>query len=87
LDAEEIAHSRGVGATAVYRPIVESKRLTFEAAGDGFRDRETGTRWNLLGRGLRGLLAGRQLPAIFHVDAFWFAWAAFHPETSVHTLP
>jgi Protein of unknown function (DUF3179) len=86
LDAEENAHSRGVGATAVYRPLAAGRRLTFEAAGGGFRDRETGTRWNLLGRGLRGPLAGQQLPAILHVDAFWFAWAAFHPETSVHTL-
>ena len=25
--------------------------------------------------------------AIFHGDAFRFAWAAFHPDTSVHPLP
>ena len=87
LDAKEIEHSRGVGATAAYRPVVDGKRLTFQVAGNGFRDRETGTRWNLLGQGLRGRLAGQQLPAILHVDAFWFAWAAFHPDTSVHPLP
>jgi len=87
LDAEEIGRSRGVGATAVYRPVVDGRLLTFTAVGDEFQDRETGTRWHMLGRGLRGPLAGRQLPAVVHVDAFWFAWAAFHPETSVHASP
>ena len=58
---------------------------TFEATADGFRDRETGSAWTLLGAAHRGPLAGKRLRAIVHVDAFWFAWAAFHPTTSVHT--
>jgi len=28
---------------------------------------------------------GKRLKAIPHVDAFWFAWAAFHPATTIYT--
>jgi hypothetical protein len=84
LDESEIAASQDVGGTGVYRPIVDGRTLTFEAAGAGFRDRETGTTWNVLGHAVRGPLAGCRLTAIPHVDAFWFAWAAFHAGTSVY---
>jgi hypothetical protein len=87
LDDDEIAQSRAIGATAVFSRILSGKRLTFEPAPEGFRDRETGTVWNILGRGLAGALAGQRLRPVPHVDAFWFAWAAFHPSTSVRTEP
>ena len=60
------------------------KALTFEPVTDGFRDRETESHWNLLGRALKGSLAGQRLRPVPHVDAFWFAWAAFNPSTSIH---
>jgi hypothetical protein len=28
-----------------------------------------------------GPAAGQRLDPIEHVDAFWFAWSAYHPET------
>ncbi|OGL27293.1 MAG: hypothetical protein A3G44_07685 [Candidatus Rokubacteria bacterium RIFCSPLOWO2_12_FULL_73_47] len=84
LDAARIDRSRAVGATAVWSRRVDARVLTFEPAADGFRDRETGTVWDLLGHARRGPLAGRRLRAIQHVDAFWFAWAAFHPATTIH---
>jgi hypothetical protein len=87
LDAGQIAQSRAIGATAVYRPILDGKPLAFEPGGDGFRDRETGSGWNLLGQAVRGPLAGRRLTAIPHVDAFWFAWAAFYPAASLRDGP
>ncbi len=87
LDAAALERSRPIGATAVFSPIVGGRKLTFEAAGRGFRDRETGTTWNLLGVALGGPLAGRRLRPIPHVDAFWFAWAAFNPTTSVYNRP
>ena len=83
LDEARIAESRPVGATGVFSPIVAGKPLTFEPVAGGFRDRETGSAWNLLGHAVRGPLAGKRLLAIPHVDAFWFAWAAFHPATSI----
>ena len=85
LDAQEIQRSRAVGATGAFRRVLESRALTFEATGEGFRDRETGSSWTLLGHAVKGPLAGRRLAAVPHIDAFWFAWAAFNPTTSVYT--
>ena len=87
LDASQMDRSRAIGATAVFSPEVGGKTLTFEGAPDGFRDRQTGTRWNLLGHAVTGPLAGKRLRPIPHVDAFWFAWAAFYPATSIHGAP
>jgi hypothetical protein len=87
LDQSRIDQSRAIGATAVFSRAVAGRTFTFEAAGEGFRDRETGSLWNLLGHAVKGPLAGQRLRAIPHVDAFWFAWAAFNPSTSVHAEP
>jgi Protein of unknown function (DUF3179) len=85
LDDGEIKRSRAVGATAAFSRMLEGRTLTFEATADGFGDRETGSTWTLLGRAVRGPLTGRRLTALPHVDAFWFAWAAFNPATSVYS--
>jgi len=87
LDDERIELSRAIGATAVFSPAAGDRALTLEPVADGFRDRETGTVWTLLGRAVRGPLAGQRLRPVAHVDAFWFAWAAFHPSTTVHGDP
>jgi len=87
LDDSEIARSREVGATGVFSPAVDGKALSFERAPEGFRDRETGSVWTLLGHAVKGPLAGKRLRAIPHVDAFWFAWAAFNPTTSLYSSP
>jgi len=87
LDHDEIKRSRAVGATGAFRRVVEGRALTFEPTADGFRDRETGSRWTLLGHAVKGPLAGRRLTAVPHVDAFWFAWAAFNPATSLYGDP
>jgi hypothetical protein len=84
LDNEEIKHSRAVGAAGVFRRALEGRALTFEATSSGFRDRETGSSWTLLGYAVKGFLTGRRLTAVPHVDAFWFAWAAFNPTTTVY---
>jgi hypothetical protein len=36
-----------------------------------------------LGNATAGPLAGSKLTPVAHVDTFWFAWAAFLPETRV----
>ncbi len=87
LDDHEIAKSRAVGATSVFDARVDGRTLTFTATARGFRDRETGSRWSLLGLAESGPLAGRRLTPVPHVDAFWFAWAAFHPTTTLWTGP
>ena len=83
LDHSVISSSRDVGATAVFSSLVDGRSLSFGAVEEGFRDRETGSLWTFLGRGVAGPLSGRQLAPVQHVDAFWFAWSAFHPSTSI----
>ncbi len=86
LDSVNIAEGREVGATGVFIPQVDGQTLTLSADGDsGFVDAETSTRWNILGEGVEGPLAGSELPKVEHLDTFWFAIAAFNPETVVIT--
>ena len=80
-----MAGSRAIGATGAFSPVVDGKALTFEPVAEGFRDREPGSLWNILGQALKGSLAGRRLRPIAHVDAFWFAWAAFNQGSPVYT--
>lgn len=84
LDSSVIERSRKVGSTAVYSPTVNGKGLTFAKDKKGFFDRQTGSRWNILGTATAGKLKGNQLTAIVHADHFWFSWAAFRPDTEVY---
>lgn len=84
LDANVIADSQDVGATGVFRAMANGQELTFEPASSGlFKDRETGTTWNILGRAVDGPLVGDNLAPVIHANHFWFAWAVFKPNTSV----
>ncbi|HEY8111955.1 MAG TPA: DUF3179 domain-containing protein [Actinomycetes bacterium] len=81
LDTADIARGREVAATGAFTPMVDGRRLSFQADGDRFVDAQTGTRWNVLGEATEGPLRGKQLKPERHVDTFWFAWAAFQPDT------
>ena len=85
LDARSIADSRDVGSTGVYTPVVEGQLLTFAASEDGFVDEQTGSTWNIFGHATAGPLSGQRLLPIVHADHFWFAWAAFRPDTAVYS--
>jgi len=84
LDQRVMARSREIGATAVFSPVLDGRTLTFEATDTGFKDKETGSLWSLLGRAYEGPLTGKALRPIIHVDAFWFAWAAFQLKTQIY---
>ena len=83
LDSPQVAEGHDVGATGVFDPALDGRRLTFRPAGQGFEDAETNTRWDILGRATAGPLASRALSAVAHVDTFWFAWAAYRPDTAI----
>jgi hypothetical protein len=86
LESDDVREGRDVGSTGVYDPRVAGRSLTFSPAGrSAFRDGETGSRWTLAGLAVDGPLKGERLRALPHQDAFWFAWAAFQPETSLVT--
>lgn len=71
------------GAMA-YLPAVDGQRLTFEIRNEQIFDAETQSIWRLDGVATDGPLAGAQLEPIAEAYvAFWFAWAAFHPETEI----
>jgi hypothetical protein len=88
LNSSNIDGSQDVGATGVFRPEVDGRPLTFERAGAEdapIRDRETGSTWSVAGIATDGELAGSRLEPVVHGDHFWFAWAAFSPETTIWT--
>ena len=84
LDDNVIATSRDVGATGAFDPNLDGARLSFEAQGEGFVDRETGSVWDIFGRAVSGPLEGKRLEPVFHTNHFWFAWAAFSPDTLIY---
>ena len=83
VDAPLMRDGREVGSTGVFVPVLDGRRLTLEATPEGFRDRETGSTWSMLGVAVAGPLAGRALTPVLHLDVFWFAWAAFAPATTI----
>jgi hypothetical protein len=84
LDNSTIALGREVGAAAAFSPELDGRRLIFRAEGKRIVDAETGSEWDVLGRAVKGELAGRQLAPIVSVNHFWFSWAAFKPETRIY---
>ncbi len=86
VDAGSINRGRDVGTPAVYSRNVDGRTLTFRTDGDAFVDEETGTRWNFFGEATSGPLVGTRLEKTVHYVPFWFAWAAFAPETPVYGL-
>lgn len=79
-----IPDARDIGSATVFYRRVGDRVLEFERAGDDrFRDRETGSIWTLSGLAVEGPLAGTRLEPAPHQVPFWFAWAAFHPETRI----
>ncbi|MGE0796158.1 MAG: DUF3179 domain-containing (seleno)protein, partial [Acidimicrobiia bacterium] len=83
LDAGSVAAGRDVGATGVFQPTVDGRRLTFSTRSGDFVDDETGSTWDIVGTATAGPLQGRRLKAVQHVDTFWFAWAAYLPDTTI----
>jgi hypothetical protein len=84
LDSTDIRRGREIGSSAVYDPHVDGRRLDFRSSSPGrFVDEQTGSLWSLAGVALDGPLRGRRLTPLPHQDAFWFAWAAFNPDTSL----
>ena len=83
LDGRTIAESRDVGSSTVFSPMIDGMDLTFTALEEGFADDQTGTVWNIFGLAISGPLEGQQLRSIVSGNHFWFAWAAFQPETRI----
>ena len=71
-------------AAAAFRTIIDGRSLTFDVVGGRYVDTETTSEWRVDGRATSGPLEGRQLePLPEAYVAFWFAWAAFVPDTDL----
>jgi hypothetical protein len=83
-----IDESDDVGGTGVFDPVVGGERLSFTGSGGEdpvITDAQTGSTWDVTGRAIDGPLTGTALAPVSHGDHFWFAWAAFVPDTSIWT--
>ena len=84
LDDAGIVRSRDVGTAGAFDRRIDDRLLSFEPAADGdFRDRQTGTTWDVTGRATAGALAGRRLRPVVSDQQFWFALAAFLPDAHI----
>ncbi len=88
LDEQQVSGGVDVGSTGVFSPIVDGRSLTFASSTDAdgqveISDTETGSTWNIFGEATGGDLAGTRLDQFVHIDTFWFAWIAFHPDSEV----
>lgn len=85
LDRSSIDDSRDVGMAALYNRALDGQILTFSVDADGMiRDDQTGSVWNVFGTAIEGELRGSQLRQELAFPHFWFAWAAFRPETRLY---
>ncbi len=80
-----IDNARDIGSAGMYRSTLDGAALSFRTNEDGgFSDVETGSTWNAFGEAIAGELRGKKLEWFDAFPHFWFAWAAFHPETELY---
>jgi hypothetical protein len=87
LDRSTIDESRDIGTAALYeRALADGRVLDFEwdEVNQVLLDTQTGSEWNLFGEAVGGELAGTDLRQRIFAPHFWFAWAAFEPDTLVY---
>ena len=84
VDEAVISESRDIGSVSVFSPIVGKKTLEFEPYINGtFKDTETGSVWDNLGKCIDGKYKGKELETIIHGQHFAFAWLEFYPNTEL----
>lgn len=89
LDRSRIDESRDIGTTALFESTLEDGTVLTFAWDDEAQvmiDEQTNSIWNLFGEAIEGELTGTSLRQIVAAPHFWFAWAAFHPETEVYGI-
>lgn len=89
LDTRAIDDGRDIGTAALYeRTLDDGTVLTFawDADNNSLVDEQTASTWNLFGEATSGELEGTQLRLLVSAPHYWFAWAAFHPETEIYVL-
>ncbi len=84
LDSGNIADSNKIGAAGLFEATLEGTKYIFKNEGDKIVDNETGSVWSIQGEAVEGPLAGKKLTPVVHTNSFWFAVAAFKPDTKIY---
>jgi hypothetical protein len=76
-------------SAVAFRRQLEGQTLTLYAdeispESAPFKDRETGTRWTIAGRGIDGPLRGKELEWVDSIQCRWYAWSAENPGTTIY---
>jgi hypothetical protein len=88
LDKPVIADSKAVGSATLFNTVIDGRKLTFSYHNGIISDNETRSQWDVFGRAINGELMGTQLNPVLPSNVhFWFAWAAFKPETKIFSHP
>jgi hypothetical protein len=73
-----------MGTANAYWRILDGQELNFYVESQRILDRETGSKWDVLGQALSGKLVGKTLTPVVAINHFWLSWAAFKPETRIY---
>lgn len=87
MDNEIVDNSRDIGTANMYVPVLDDGSvLTFryDDVNHTIVDNESNSTWNAFGQAIDGDLIGTQLQAVIAAPHFWFAWAAFNPDTLIY---
>jgi hypothetical protein len=69
----------------LFSPNINGVRLTFTPRGGSLIDEQAHSTWSYDGTAISGPLKGSSLARYSPETAFWFAWAAFYPDTSLYS--
>lgn len=89
LDTRVIDEGRDIGTVGLFSRTLEDGTVldfVWDASTNTLRDEQTGSTWNLFGEATDGDLSGTELRQLVGAPHYWFAWAAFHPDTAVYGL-
>lgn len=73
---------------AAFDRRLDGKTLDFTRASDmpgQFLDRDTQSHWTVEGHCVAGTLVGKQLTRVFSLQAEWYGWSAYFPQTTVYS--
>ncbi len=84
FDGVDVNTGTDIGQIGVFVSELNGEALVLNQTADGslFED-QLGNQWNIFGQAVSGPDAGESLEQIPHLDVFWFAWAAYQPDTVI----